>query len=148
MKNKVYLSGPIKGLSYNHAVEWREYAKRYLEDNNIKGVSPMRGKEYLEGTKSLDSEKDPNVLGSDRSLWCRDYNDVHTADVLLVNLEDSNGVSIGTVFEIAWAKEMKKPVIVVMPQNNIHNHPFIREATSLFFTDLDDALAYVVYLLS
>jgi len=47
---KVYLAGPITGLSYEKAVDWRRYAQIVLlEEGDIVAVSPMRSKDYLFG---------------------------------------------------------------------------------------------------
>jgi len=41
---KVYLAGPIKGLTYTGATDWRDEAKDALYDIGIAGYSPMRAK--------------------------------------------------------------------------------------------------------
>ncbi len=47
MTHTVYLAGPIAGCSYAGCTDWREYAIGALLDAGIKGLSPMRAKEYL-----------------------------------------------------------------------------------------------------
>jgi hypothetical protein len=48
-KLKIYLSGPITGLTYDEATEtWRTVAENYFSywANEVETLSPMRGKEY------------------------------------------------------------------------------------------------------
>lgn len=45
----VYLAGPISGCSYEGATDWRDHATAVLARDGIKGLSPMRAKEYLKG---------------------------------------------------------------------------------------------------
>ena len=46
MEYLVYLSGPVKGLSYKEAVAWREYVRNRLP-KHIKTLSPLRGRDHL-----------------------------------------------------------------------------------------------------
>ena len=43
-----YLAGPITDCSFDECVDWREQACKMLP-GEIEGMSPMRGKTYLEG---------------------------------------------------------------------------------------------------
>ncbi len=45
----VYLAGPIAGCSYAGATDWRDRAQDVLARDGIRGLSPMRAKEYLKG---------------------------------------------------------------------------------------------------
>ena len=48
MTSLVFLAGPISGLSYEGASDWREYVRKRLPDPLV-GFSAMRGKPHLEG---------------------------------------------------------------------------------------------------
>ena len=41
----VYLAGPITGLTYDGATDWRHAVAADLNSVGIKGLSPMRGKD-------------------------------------------------------------------------------------------------------
>ena len=43
---KIYLAGPICGLTYDGAQEWRDTFRKEI-DPRIEAFSPLRGKEYL-----------------------------------------------------------------------------------------------------
>lgn len=145
----VYLAGPISGLSFNGAVDWRQEAIEELSDVGIRGLSPMRYKEYLKAEDliidSYEEGKDIHslapILSSSRGITTRDRWDVSRCDVLLVNLLGAKTVSIGTVMEIAWADAYRKPTILVMEeQGNLHDHSMIRESIGYRVTSMEDAI--------
>src|SRR5688572_5234242 len=124
----VYLAGPITGLSYGGCVEWRDYAIEELKKFNIKGLSPMRNKEYLKNEQNISHSYESSVMSCSRGIFTRDRFDCLTCDLILVNLLGATKVSIGTVMEIAWADSRKTPIILVIEkENNIHEHAMIRE---------------------
>jgi len=49
----VYAAGPIRGTDYNGAEGWRQRAKRYLAQYDIRVLSPMRGKDNLKAAGVL-----------------------------------------------------------------------------------------------
>ena len=141
MSKKVYLAGPIRGLTYEGCNSWREYAIKELAEHNIIGISPMRCKEYL-NTGELLLECDENPLSSSKGIVIRDRWDVtKNCDILLANLLGAEKVSIGTMFEYGWADAMRKPIITIMEsQGNVHDHAFIKETTGFRVKTLEEAL--------
>jgi len=139
---KVYLSGPIRGLSYDQAVGWRDNVHVALYPE-ITTYSPMRGKEALAGCECLD-ERD---LITDDSAFTvkgivgRDYNDVRICDLLFINLLGAKQFSVGTISEIAAAHMLNKPIVLVMERWNIHDHPFVTEPPIYWVDNLDKAIA-------
>jgi nucleoside 2-deoxyribosyltransferase len=128
----IYLSGPITGITFGEASDWRDYTfRRFLElsGGKIKTLSPMRGKRYLDNNKPIDKFNDhrKQVLSSKRMIYTRDRQDTFRADAVLVNLIGATKVSIGTVIEIAWADANNVPIIVAMEESNIHRHPILDE---------------------
>ncbi len=141
MPKKVYLAGPISGLTYNECNSWREYAIKELEKYGIIGVSPLRCKAYL-NDGGIISKSDENPLSCDRGIFTRDRWDVmQNCDVLLANLLDAKEVSTGTMFEYAWADSIRNPIITIMEsQGNVHEHTFVREATGFRVKTLEEAV--------
>jgi nucleoside 2-deoxyribosyltransferase len=143
---KVYLAGPITGLNYKGCTDWREEVKKVLAEAGIRGISPMRGKEYLDGLGALsgtgEEYADLGVMSTPRGVMTRDHWDCTRCDVVLVNLLGSDRVSIGTVMEIAWAFMGKRPVICVIEDGNenVHSHMMIFEAIGYRVTSLDQAM--------
>lgn len=141
---KVYLAGPITGLSYKESTEWRDIAAQELSYAGIEAYSPLRFKSYLAQYKSMPHTSN-YPLSTARGMFTRDYNDCMRADVILVNLKGAKTVSIGTVMEIAWAKAFNKPVVLLTDEdcNNIHEHPLINECVGFRVFKLEDAIEMV-----
>lgn len=135
----VYLAGPITGLSYEGATDWREQAIQIFANAGIDAFSPMRSKTYLLQETYLGDSYEDTVMSSQRGIYARDYYDCRTKDALFVNLLGADRVSIGTVMEIAWATAYEKPIVLVMEkEGNIHSHAMLREACPLWCTDLSE----------
>jgi nucleoside 2-deoxyribosyltransferase len=143
----VYLAGPIAGLSYTGAVDWREAAIADLAAAGIRGLSPMRCKEYLQHAESLSAnclaEGAISILSSPRAIMTRDRFDATRCDVLLANLLGAERVSIGTAMEIAWADLHRIPIVAVIEPGNIHDHAMINEAVGFRVHSLEEALEII-----
>lgn len=146
MKFSVYLAGPITGLSFDGASDWRDYAKADLARSDIHGLSPLRAKEYLRQvngplTGTGEEYAHLGVLSLPRGVTTRDRYDATRCDALLVNLLGADRVSIGTVMEIAWADQCRTPIVVAIePQGNPHEHMMIAECIGFRVPTLDEAL--------
>lgn len=122
---RVYLAGPITGLTYREGQDWRSLA-RELFPENVEVLSPLRGKEYLEAFgKLLKNYHGAHPLSEPRGIVTRDRHDVQTSDVILMNLQGAERVSIGTMIELGWADSARVPVIVITDQGNIHDHEMV-----------------------
>ena|SRR5579862_8554531 len=158
MSKLVYLAGPITGLTYEGATDWREYTKDKLAKFGILGISPMRAKTFLKGLSSMPSGEhgagslDPHGLAKPHGFVARDRLDVRRCDGVLMNLLGAERVSIGTMVEIGWADAFHKPVVLCMEgaesRSNLHEHGFVRELTQYHNTDLDTAIETVAAILS
>ncbi len=149
----VYLAGPISGQSYEGSVDWREEAHERLAPD-MECFSPMRGKEFLdqlkvgalpannEGWRGLGFEPLEKELIQQHAIIRRDFWDVERCDMLLANLlpaGETNMVSIGTCFELSLALWLRKIVVVVMGEGNIHDHYFVRESAWVVVKTLEEA---------
>ncbi|MCB2106378.1 MAG: hypothetical protein KDE14_01700 [Rhodobacteraceae bacterium] len=144
----MYLAGPISGLTYDGAEDWRKLAKASLAGHGIKAVSPLRGKDYLRGMPALTADcagyGDLNCMSSPRGIMTRDRFDATRCDTLLVNLIGAERVSIGTVMEIAWADQCRTPIVVAIePHGNPHEHAMITEAIGFRVPSLSEAIHVV-----
>lgn len=159
MVNKtVYLAGPISGLSFGEATDWRQLAKKTLADVGIKALSPLRAEV---GLKNADSIKDSytteelenvynlyreanQVMLHSRGITTRDRLDCTKCSVILVNLLGAKRVSIGTVMEIAWADANRIPLVVIMEaEGNLHDHAMVRECIGFRVTSVEAGLEVV-----
>lgn len=137
---KVYLAGPMDGLTAWDAHVWRSAAALALASHGIEAFSPLRGKVRDPSEVIVDNRRFP-----DRFINARDHNDCMTSDAILVNLLGAKKVSVGTTMEIAWAKAYRKPLIVAMElSGNPHDHPMVRDCIDFWATDLTSAIELVV----
>lgn len=146
----VYLAGPIAGHSYLGATEWRDNVIADLAAVGIKGLSPMRAKDYLKNVESdvgfsatCEEYGALSPLSGPRGIMTRDRFDATRCDVLLVNLIGAQKVSVGTVMEIAWADLVRTPIVVAMEPGNPHEHAMVNEAIGFRCGSLDEALHVV-----
>lgn len=123
-----------------------------LAQAGIKGLSPMRGKEYLVAAGVLPALKNAKedyeyskygVLSTSRGIMTRDFFDATRCDVMLVNFFDAPKVSIGTVMEVAWAYQKRTPVVCVMEEGNVHEHGMMNEAIGFRVTTLEEGINIV-----
>ncbi len=150
----VYLAGPIRGLSYGSATDWREFAKVELAKYDIVGVSPMRAKEFLGRVSEIDANVNileglDEVIAGQKGLTTRDRFDATRCDVFLANLLGANKVSIGTMIEYGWADACRKPIITIIEkEGNPHEHAMIRELTGFRVESLEEGLYVAKAILS
>lgn len=137
----LYLAGPITGTSYGECTDWRQYVQDNLPDE-IFGMSPLRAKRYLSKETDIADhyQNDLSVLSTQRGIFARDTWDATRCDGVFVNLLEATRISIGTVMEIAWAWHARNPIILVMDENNIHDHSMIREACPFQVRTLDEGI--------
>jgi len=139
MKSLIYLAGPISGLSYGESTDWRQYVMDNLHDD-VEGLSPLRAKGYLKGIETLADQYRDWPLSTQKGIYARDKWDCERADVVLVNLLGAKTVSIGTVMEIAWAAQKNTPIVLVMEEDNIHQHAMLNEACPFIVDSLEKAI--------
>lgn len=138
---KVYLAGPITGLTYEQAESWRTEVRAVLEPAGIECYSPLRSKAYFKDVGTIGTAPFKQALSSDRGILARDHWDCRTADIIFVNLLGATERGTGTTMEIAWGVAYDKLLVVCMEdEGNVHDHPMIREAIDFRFANLIDAV--------
>ena len=103
----------------------------------------MRGKSRDNFPGVIWKALDEVPLCSPRGITVRDRWDALRCDVMLVYLLGAERVSIGTVMEIAWADAQRTPIVLVMDEENLHNHSMIRESVGYIVKDLGSACEIV-----
>lgn len=136
---KVYLAGPINGLSYEESVGWRDYVIQKLPDE-IAGYSPLRDKTYLANVEKFHGTYDDWPLSTQKGIFARDFNDCRTSDLILANLLNKKEPAMGTIMEIAWGRAFEVPVVAIMEEDNIHRYPMILECCPFIVNNLDEAI--------
>jgi nucleoside 2-deoxyribosyltransferase len=137
---KVYLAGPISGLTFAGAQEWREEFARRL-DPRITAYSPLRGKDYLTNMGPLEGSYKDFPLSTDQGLTTRDRYDCMGADLVVFYLLGAQRISIGTMVEMGWCDAARKPAVLVIEKSgNPHDYPMVRQIAQFRVDNLDDAL--------
>lgn len=99
MKKKIFLSGPIKGVSRHDSLLWRNQATDLLK-KNFDVIHALRGREEKE------------TFSNPKTAVIRDLDDIINSDIILVNDTLENCGMIGTSMEVFFAFQQNKPVIV------------------------------------
>ena len=141
---KVYLCGGIQGMTYAECVQWRTRVGDVLDQHGIEALSPMRGKAYLQRETSIKDSYEQHRMSTKAAIFARDKWDCLRADIILCNLLKAKSVSIGSMFEIAWAQDHGKYIIVVMEDVNPHVHAFVQEAASLIIPTMSEAIKHLL----
>ncbi len=138
---KVYLAGPISGLTYEGAQEWRDEFRNTI-DPRIEAFSPLRGKEYLTMRGPLEGSYNEYPLSTDQGITARDRYDCMGSDLVVFYLLGATRVSIGTMIEFGWCDAARNPAIVIMEkEGNVHDYPMIRQIAQFRVDNLKDAIS-------
>lgn len=145
---KVYLAGPVTGLSWDEATTWRTKATRELKQWGIHCYSPLRDKPHLKNSKAIGAFDDAPTTGGhytdiSRYITARNRHDCLTADIVLMNLLKAKRISIGTMIEVGWADAGEIPLILVMNRDNIHNHPMVIDPAAAIVDSIEDGIELV-----
>lgn len=144
-----YLAGPIGGCSYKECTEWREKVTQVLFSFGIRGISPMRGKEFLSKETFIDQQEYTDPMAKPMGITTRDRFDVQASDVVLMNLLDvERNYSVGTCIEIGWADAWRKPLIIATPEERKYaKHPMVKSIAGFIVPDLVQAVRTVITIL-
>lgn len=157
MVKSIYLAGPIAGLTYDEAQDWRltfsEWMRRY-SSGRIECYSPLRGKSELRSRDALNCYGYDHVspLATPKAIMARDFMDCSTADLVVANLAGQKVgavISIGTVMEIAFAYAKRVPVLAIVPpeSDSISEHAMMQEAINFYAPDTEDAALMATHIL-
>jgi len=137
---RVYLSGGMSGVSYARAVSWRNQLAK-LQIPNVELLSPLRNKTI--SRKNFVFPKNSKSIKLGNTQWCpeaitqRDYLDVSTSHVVVVDLRAASRVSIGTMIELGWATAMQKPILFLLrPTNSAKAKKLDEQATNTQMAEL------------
>jgi len=151
----IYLAGPMTGLTFEKANEWRTTAERTIKytlggcDSGFRAINPFRGKEdLLSGAGELKPFGYTNPIATDQGITSRDRNDTMRADCVLMNFLGAKKISAGTMVELGWADAARIPVIVIMEEKgNPHDHCMVRAIATYRVTTVEDAIHLAKHLI-
>lgn len=118
----IYLAGPIEGLTYEAANNWREEITERLCDL-MTVLSPMRGKKAYYNPITLTYPGYPTD-----SIVARDLGDIRRSDVIVCRYLVNHRL-VGTLIELGVALERRIPVVMYTEPGVQIEHPFLRAVT-------------------
>jgi hypothetical protein len=158
MKMKVYLAGYIQGSKLKECYEWRRRIREHYdhwkkpiyeigkpnvvvsyteEKYPIIWLDPLNGKDFATITPDgLKSSCPPHAIVH------RDFNCVMNADLLIANMNTfgESRPMTGTICEMAWAWEHRKPIIMISKEKKYREHPFTSLFSSWIVESVDELL--------
>lgn len=147
--SKVYLAGPITGKTYQEArYGWRqELADLLIGDVHV--LSPMRHEGHLAEIQGpLNKSYPTHLFSHSKMIVAKDFLDIDESTIVVANFEPATKISIGTLVELGYARAKDKTIVVIMPDGNMHDHPFVREVAAVVVPDVATAATIVGSLLS
>lgn len=153
--NRVYLAGPITGLTHDQArYGWREEFVHLFHTSYIgrpEFFSPMRAKDALIDRGIIESTGNSygdDPINSEAGIVTRDGNDVRRADVVVACfLEASGRPSLGTAWEMGMCHELHKPVVIIAGPDDPHRKHIILRRMGYIVDSLEAGARVVNYLL-
>jgi nucleoside 2-deoxyribosyltransferase len=139
----IYLAGIIDGKNIEKCKEWRtqiiNHYTNWKNTNQNYGdvcfLNPINGENQI-------SEDGLSSHIPSRAILDKDYNAIKKCDLFIVNMNvfGVNRPPIGTIMEIAFAYEFKKPIIMITQDEIYKKHPFVSNMISWYFNSVDDLL--------
>lgn len=137
---KIYLAGYMSSKKGKKCAHWRrELRKHYvMKAWDIIWLDPMNGQKL--GELKRDGLKSTNIPG--KAFIYRDFKSVREADLIIANLKTfgEERPITGTLFELSWAWEHNKPVIVIADKTYYTEHPFIKDTASMIVESYKELL--------
>lgn len=145
----VYLAGPVTGLDFDSATNWRDHAEARLEMHGIRAVNPLRCNEYLRQYGTLAQYINIHPLSTNSGITHRDRFDVMNCDAVLAYFPaEIDRVSIGTCIEFGWADICRKPVVMVRAEGSAYDHAMLNEIAGWITPDFDQGIEIITAILS
>ncbi len=152
----IYLGGPVAGLTFEEAHNWR-----YRVEEEIVGYNdgvPVHSEfgvrwPVLTGIKAGSGDIYGTTGKYDKLTVDHDRWAVQNSDIILMNFTGATRASIGCSVEFGWADSARKPIITILPTwetlpaketVNPHTHAFITELSSVIVEDLDEAMDIIL----
>ena len=143
---KIYCVHPISGLSADDVFSYYQRIQKILTDVGYDVFIPMFGKASLRTELKFKAHDYRSPISTNHAIYERDHWMVCQSDIVFANFTGAKSVSIGSMFELAWANHMNKQVIVVMEKDNIHQHAFVLESATIIFETEPEAIDYLTKL--
>jgi len=139
---KCYLAGYINEKKLEECYAWRKQVREYYDGWKGKERYPIEWLDPMNGEIGTITKEGLACKLPGKALVHRDYNSVKVADLIIANLDTFGETRplTGTIYELAWAWSMEKPVIVITDEDNYKFHPFIVDTASIIVPTVEKML--------
>lgn len=146
---RIYLSGPISGISRDDIAGWRQRIAGMLPshlDVYDPAASPYDAALAYEGAESPSTALGRLMHG--RLVVDRNKHIILSSDVVLANFLHSDHASIGSIGELFWANAFRIPIVIVREQSgNVHDHAMLNAIASVIASSLEEGCGAVLNIL-
>ena len=153
----IYCARPMSGVPFAEIFAYYDDIVVRLESLGYRVLTPVIGQGSMRRYGSDSPFGGENALRTTHALFRRDRWFVQQWDVLYVNLLGAKRVSIGCCFELAWACDNGKHVVVVMENGaatengevtrdaepHLHWHGFVHQAADIVLHEQTEAIHYL-----
>lgn len=123
----VYLAGPIMGLTYKEASDWRIQLSNIFNVLGIQVINPLDKHEVPSEVLLNDEKLKPfydEIIAHPDAILERDLLYIRKSDVLIANFTQKED-SVGTLVEIGYALALNKHMIIITKKGSeLETHPF------------------------
>jgi hypothetical protein len=144
---KIYISSPISGLTYQDLESQRVFSQTIASSSSNLNifcpatlVSSGSSPKFRNENKTYSPMIELSGANTPKSCLYLCRKGVKECDIFLLNLLNSKEKSIGCIFELCWAKEFDKPIIVLIDPDNVHQHSFVLETATHVVNTLDQCI--------
>lgn len=134
----------FSGQNFEDVLQRFSSTSRLLKMYGFNVLSPLEGVTPRTEVSAREHDTDYKPQMKNHAIVSRDRWYVQNADVVFVDLTGTTRTSVGSVFEIAWAREFGKYIIAVTEPDDVnHRHAFILESVSVVFDNKEDAIQHL-----
>lgn len=145
MQKKIYLIGPITGVSYENAQGWRtRLSSRLLPD--IKCIQPMFAERELlsQSTDPIPSHNPGELMSDAHALLVKDRFYCRSADIVYARFLGATAISRMSIGEVFWADAFGKPIILGLERSGNPNDDARIRAMTPWVVDNDEDAEEVI----
>jgi len=140
---KIYCVRSISGRSPDEVFDYYQKTQKTLTDYGYDVLVPLYGKNQLRCEKEFKAADYRSPVSTNAAIFGRDKWMVLQADIIYATFVGVPAISIGSCFELAWASDHNKHIVIVMEKENIHRHAFVIEAAHIVLESEQEALDYL-----
>lgn len=142
---KIYCVHPISGSTPEEVFNYYDTTLKRLTEMGFDVLTPMFGKGEIRTAEKyvFQAKNHEGPVTNKHAIFGRDRWMVKQADIIYANFLGAKKASIGGCFELCWANDEHKQIVLVMDRDNIHQHAFVLEAATIIFETEEEAFAYL-----